>query len=291
MILKQVKIFLVAALCILGSFQLVAAVPTAAEKAAAAVLAVGNATTLLKTTTSTIQNAGTYVYSDAIALLLPMSDSIANPIWASCNLVSSDAKQAYLDALVALASALVDARERATPADTLALHDAFDAHISSDDFTMAITTQFKSGAQVAVLTAAAKVLAKPLVKKQDFKSVIALQLTALASAQVVDKTVFPAIADLVSRRLDDDEVVNIIAADGTSTPRYEFQLADSGNNFFDTVKNAGNAGNNSSPAILFDNMFSYENSWPNIRGVIENICGTPLYRDYSDIIDLPAPIS
>ncbi len=304
MMSKQIKALLLTAFCILGMQQGLMApdAPAADPKISAAADTVKKATDAVKGMTNTIVNAGSYVYSDAIALLAPMSDTIANPLWAQLKILNASAPEArgkFLDALVALASALVDNRERGLPADIANLHDAFDANISSDDFTMALTSPFKSSAQIAGLTAAAKEFAKQIVKKQDFKSIIALQLTALSSAQSVDPTVFATLADLVVRRLDDDEVVNVVGMDGvTNATLYEFQRNTSKVpatptypvNYFDASNKAVVA---ASKIALFDqenSPFSYDNSWPNIRSAIERICGSQVYRNYANPIDLAAQI-
>lgn len=294
MILKHVKTLLVSALFVMSSGAFCPEVPPVDTKVAAAGQAVAAATSTLKTMTSTITSAGIYVYTDAIALLAPMSDPIANPIWASLKLVPAEVKQTYLDSLVALAAALVDNRERGVPVDIANLRDALDANISSDDFTMALTSPFKSTSQVAVLTAAAKAFAKPITKKQDFKSIIALRLLSLSSAQAVDVSVFGTLADLVARRLDDDEVVKIVAADGSSSDMFEFQIdlteAQDGSvssNYFDKTNHIV------LPEVevpFFKKELRYENSWPNIRAAIEKICGSPLYRAYTDGIDVTRQI-
>lgn len=290
MMLKQTKFFLIATLLVVGACASLKALTPAetvqANKTAAAMAAVTAATNAAITTTNIISNAGTYVYSDAIALITPMADTISNPIWASLRLVP-DLRSGYLDALLGLASVLVDNRERATPTDMTALRDAFDANISSDDFVVSLTSPFKtSQAQIDILTAAAKTLAKPVVVKQDFKSVISLLLTKTASAQAIDLTVFSTIADLIARRLDDDEVVAVVRANGSTVQSFEFQTQNVGVNFFGAENTAV------SPSIsainLFSDALSYENSWSNLRSVIEQICGKPLYRNYTDVIDLTA---
>ncbi|MBM3894091.1 hypothetical protein FJ366_00610 [Candidatus Dependentiae bacterium] len=229
--------------------------------------------------------AGDYAYSDAIALISPMADLITNPVWLAFKRINNAEKRNnYLKLLLNLTSGLIDNRERASKADNMALQDALDANMSSEDFVLALGSPFSSDELKAQLTTLVKNFAKPVTKKQDTKSIVSLVLLGLVKAQTPDKDVFARMADVVNRRLDDDEVVNIINASGVSVQSFQFQSdgsvpSVSSVNFFDAT-------NFDVDKKRYINGFSYENSWASLRSMIEKVCGHAVYRNYTDSIDL-----
>jgi len=293
---KFAKILLLATLCGLSSDIVWApSTPTAAD-AQTAIAALDAATTALTTMNATIVAAGSYVYSDAVALLAPMSD-ITNALWVSYRKATDSTKQsAFLNALLALAASLVDNRERASKEDLMALRDALDANMDSDGYVLVVTSPFKDAALQQQLVAILKAFAKKVQKKQDFKSVVAIILNNLASAQTLETSVFDTIADMVNRRLDDDDVVTTINGDGSSTVSFEFQT-EAGLNYFDAAQNGiapsstTTVTNSSLTAVnIFNNNLSYDNSWAALRGVVEKVVGNKLYRNYKEAIDLSSSL-
>jgi hypothetical protein len=270
-----------------------AAQQTAEQKALAA------ATTLVEKTIPTIINmrnlissAGDYIYSDAIALIAPMSDLITSPIWLALKKVNDKVGKTdpYIQSLLDLAALLVDNRERASKADITALQDALDANMSADDFTLALGSPFKTDEQVAKLTAIIKNFAKPITKKQDTKSIVALILNELQRAQSIDRDVFAKIADLIVRRLDDDEVLTPAPINNVIQPStYEFQST--GKSFTETDLNLSSVNlfdteNYDATTKILKSGLNYENSWISLRSLIEKVCGHKVYKDSTDSIDL-----
>jgi hypothetical protein len=229
--------------------------------------------------------AGDYVYADAIALISPMADLITSPVWLAFKKINNpDKKTAYLKLLLNLASALIDNRERALKTDITALQDALDANMSSDDYTLAIGSPFSTDDLKAQLKTLLQNFAKPVTKRQDTKSIVSLVLLGLSKAQTPDKDIFSKMADVVARRLDDDEVLNTINSAGVSVRSYEFQSdgsvpAVTAVNFFDSTNFDVDKKN-------YKNGFSYEASWASLRSMIEKVCGHAVYKNYSDSIDL-----
>jgi len=240
-----------------------------------------------------ISSAGDYVYSDGISLITPMSDLITNPIWLAFKKINdSSKKDLYVQSLLDLVSVLVDNRERASKADTVALQDALDANMSSDDFTLALGSPFKTDAQVTQLTGIIKNFAKPITKKQDTKSVVAIILNGLPTAQSIDKDVFTKMADLIVRRLDDDEVLTPAAINNVVQPS-TFEFHSTGKSFTDTDLNLSTVNlfdveNYDAATKILKSGLNYENSWASLRSLIEKVCGHKIYKDSTDSIDLTA---
>lgn len=289
---KFAKILLLAALCgLVNQSVFTTGTVSVVQPAQGTTDSLVAATTALTVMKQTIESAGSYVYSDAVNLIIPMGD-ITNSVWALYKKATDTAaKDAYLNALLDLIAVLVDNRERALPADITNLRDALDANMDPDGFVLLVTSPFKSSAQKQQLTNILKAFAKPVQKRQDFKSVIALILNQLSSATEVDKSVFDRIADMVVKRLDDDDVLTTVGADGSQVFSFEFQT-ESGANYFDVSKNSKIPTNGSGSNIsIFKDDLSYDNSWAAIRGVIEKVSGNKLYRDYRDSIELAVSLN